>query len=157
MSEKKWIHFFESVTAVLFVVSLVCYDEIPFEDVGDLATDVQLTNTMLESIKVFQETLDQESFQKTGFILFFNKADLMEEKIKEAPITLAFPEYKGPQEYKASIEYIKQYFMALNRVPKREMYSHFTTATSSKNVEKVFNNVSDSVLKWSLRNAGLVE
>ncbi|ETO21010.1 Guanine nucleotide-binding protein alpha-3 subunit [Reticulomyxa filosa] len=122
---KKWIHFFDGVTAVLFVVSLTCYDEVPFEDVTDLAADVTLMNSMLESIKVFEDTLDFECFQKTGFILFFNKADLMQEKIKRVPITNAFPNYKGPQEFKPSVDYISKYFLSLNRVPEREMLLRF--------------------------------
>eukprot|EP01084_Bolivina_argentea_P010866 20279_1 len=29
---KKWIHCFENATAVIFVASLICYDEVMFED-----------------------------------------------------------------------------------------------------------------------------
>jgi len=153
---KKWIHFFDGVTAVLFVVSLTCYDEVPFEDVTDLDADVTLANSMLESIKVFEETLNTRCFQRTGFILFFNKSDLMQEKIKRIPITTAFPEYRGQQQYKPAVEYIQNYFLELNKVKEREMFGHITTATDTKNVEKVFNDVQQCVVNWSLRMAGLV-
>jgi len=153
---KKWIHFFDGVTAVLFVISLTCYDEVPFEDVTDLDADINMANNMLESTKVFQETLDQSCFEKTGFILFFNKADLMQERIKRVPITIAFPDYKGPQEFKPSVQYIQNYFLALNTVQERETFSHITTATDTKNVERVFNDVQQHVVNWSLRNAGLI-
>ncbi|ETO32033.1 ODoRant response abnormal family member (odr-3) [Reticulomyxa filosa] len=117
---KKWINFFDGVTAVLFVVSLACYDEVPFEDVSDLDANVELGNNMLESIKVFEETLAFSCFEKTGFILFFNKADLMREKIKQTPITSAFPNYKGPQEFQPAVDYIQNFFIRLNTNSERE-------------------------------------
>jgi len=153
---KKWIHFFDGVTAVLFVVSLTCYDEVPFEDVTDLDTDVSLANNMLESIKVFEETLAQPCFEGTGFIVFFNKSDIMQDKVKHVPITGAFPNYKGPQEFKPTVEYIQNYFLALNKISSRETFSHITTATDTGNVERVFNDVQQCVVNWSLKNAGLV-
>ncbi|ETO13745.1 GTP-binding alpha subunit [Reticulomyxa filosa] len=195
---KKWIFFFEGVTAILFVISLTCYDEIPFEDVSDLGVDVSSSNSMLESIKVFENTLQLQCFQETTFILFFNKADLLAEKIKHVPITCAFPGYKGPQEFKPAVEYIRNYFLSLNKNKAREMLlrflyffnirqkqivkgsffcccnntflflictvhsppffffsTHVTTATDSRNVEKVFNDVQQCVVNWSIKHAGL--
>jgi len=139
------------------VVSLTCYDEVPFEDVTDLGTDISTSNNMLESIKVYKETLAQPTFQKTGFILFFNKADLMQEKAKHVPITGAFPAYKGQQEFKPVVTYIQNYFINLNTATDRETFSHITTATDTGQVEKVFNDVQQCVVSWSLRAAGLVQ
>jgi len=153
---KKWIHLFDGVTAILFVVSLTCYDEVPFEEVSDLDADLSTANNMIESVQVFQDTLAFRCFEKTGVILFFNKSDLMEEKVRRVPITVAFPKYRGAQEYKPSVQYIQDYFMNLNKNPEREMFAHVTTATDAANVEKVFNDVQQCVVNWSLKIAGLV-
>jgi len=153
---KKWINFFDGVTAVLFVVSLTCYDEVPFEEVTDLDANVGQENNMVESVTVFKETLAYPCFRRTGCILFFNKADLMQEKVKKVPITIAFPDYKGPKEFNPAVEYIRNYFLNLNTISEREIFSHITTATNTENVEKVFNDVQQCVVNWSLKIAGLV-
>ncbi len=113
------------VTAVLFVISLTCYDEVPFEDVTDLDADLEEKNNMLESISVFSETVNSETFKNTGFILFLNKKDLMKEKIMKVPITPAFPDYSGAQEYKPSVEYIRDQFIAINLNTDREIFVLF--------------------------------
>jgi GTPase SAR1 family protein len=153
---KKWIHFFDSVTAVLFVISLSCYDEVPFEDVTDLDADLRSANNMIESLTVFDEVLGESCFKKVGFILFLNKADVMAVKIKEVPITVAFPEYTGAQTFQPSVDYIRDAFLAKNTLKTRDMFAHVTTATDSENVTRVFNNVQEMVVNWSLKAAGLV-
>jgi GTPase SAR1 family protein len=159
---KKWIHFFDNVTAVLFVVSLSCYDEVPFEDVGlddgDMDSE-ERGNNMLESIQVFTEVLSEPCFAETLMIVFFNKTDLMKEKIQSVPITTAFPEYDGPQLFKDSAKYIQKRFLKLNskeKNPKRKIVCHFTCATDTKASEKLFTDVQQSVIDWSLEQAGLI-
>ncbi|ETO30757.1 Guanine nucleotide-binding protein subunit alpha-like protein [Reticulomyxa filosa] len=88
---RKWIHFFDGVTAVLFVVSLSAYNELTFED-EDL-------NVMIDSLNIFEEQLNSPSFENTAFILFLNKNDVFKERVKETPITVCFPDYTGPQGY----------------------------------------------------------
>ena len=51
---RKWIHFFDSVTAVIFVSSLSAYDETIFED--------ENANAMDESLTVFDETVNMNWF-----------------------------------------------------------------------------------------------
>merc|ERR1712083_471332 len=76
---KKWIHCFEMVTAVIFVASLSCYDEVMFED--------EEKNSMSDSIELFGSICNNEYFKETAMILFLNKKDLFAEKIKTVPIT----------------------------------------------------------------------
>merc|ERR1711994_927127 len=76
---KKWIHCFEHVTAVIFVASLSCYDEVMFED--------EEKNSMVDSIELFEKICNNEWFKDTAMILFLNKKDLFAEKIQTIPIT----------------------------------------------------------------------
>lgn len=73
---KKWIHCFEHVTAVLFVVALSAYDLVLFED--------ETTNRMDEAMDLFDEVCNQ-NFPKTPFVFFFNKKDLFAEKVRQLP------------------------------------------------------------------------
>eukprot|EP00483_Globobulimina_turgida_P000476 UN00476 len=88
---KKWIHCFEHVTAVIFVASLSCYDEVMFED------DSQ--NAMADSIELFEEICNLRWFIQTAMILFLNKKDLFAAKIQKVPISVCFDEYDGPDLY----------------------------------------------------------
>jgi len=82
---KKWIHCFEHVTAVIFVASLSCYDELMFED--------DTTNCMHDSLELFKEICNLQWFVTTPIILFLNKKDLFEKKIHIIPLSTCFAEY----------------------------------------------------------------
>ncbi|RWS27524.1 Csa-Go2-like protein, partial [Leptotrombidium deliense] len=82
---KKWIHCFEDVTAIIFCVAMSEYDQVLHED--------ETTNRMQESLKLFDSICNNKWFTDTSIILFLNKKDLFEEKIKKSPLTICFPEY----------------------------------------------------------------
>lgn len=50
---------------------------------------------MHESLKLFDSICNNKWFTDTSIILFLNKKDLFEEKIKKSPLTICFPEYTG--------------------------------------------------------------
>ena len=50
---------------------------------------------MHESMKLFDSICNNKWFTDTSIILFLNKKDLFEEKIKRSPLTICFPEYAG--------------------------------------------------------------
>lgn len=52
-------------------------------------------NRMQESLKLFDSICNNKWFTDTSIILFLNKKDLFEEKIKKSPLTICFPEYGG--------------------------------------------------------------
>lgn len=62
---KKWIHCFDNVTAVLFIISLSEYDQVLFEDSS--------VNRMEESLQLFASVINNIHFKFMPFIVFFNK------------------------------------------------------------------------------------
>jgi len=147
---KKWIDQFSIVDAVLFVSSLSCYDQNLYEE-----DDV---NAMGESIRLFGLVLNMRYFRQTSMILFLNKADLFEEKIKHKSIRLCFgDEYQGEDgDAKAALEFITTYFLKMNEIPDRQIYTHVTTATNSENVKKVFHDVQHAVVVKALGRNGIM-
>jgi len=150
---KKWIHCFESVTAVIFVASLSCYDEVMFED--------QEKNSMVDQLELFANIVNEPTFEKTSVILFLNKKDLFAERLARGqPITLcpAFESYSGgATDVEDTTNYIKAAFVAKNRNPdESSIFTHLTCATDVSNVEKVFNDVQHIIIENSLMSAGLM-
>jgi len=66
---------------------------------SDLSLNIQLeddesVNRMHESLTLFGEIINNQWFQNTSIILFLNKKDLFEVKIKKVDLRVCFPEYK---------------------------------------------------------------
>lgn len=69
---------------------------------------------------------------------------------------MCFPEYNGPQTYAAGTRFIKDLFEKKNKQPNKEIYSHVTCATDTNNIRHVFTSVHDTIIKQSLRLAGMI-
>lgn len=146
---KKWIHCFEGVTAIIFCVALSGYDLV-------LAEDEEM-NRMIESMKLFDSICNSKWFISTSIILFLNKKDLFEEKITRSPLTICFPEYTGPNTYEDASAYIRMKFENLNKLKdQKEIYTHFTCATDTNNIQFVFDAVTDVIIKNNLKDCGLL-
>ncbi|VDH97251.1 guanine nucleotide-binding protein G(o) subunit alpha, partial [Mytilus galloprovincialis] len=144
---KKWIHCFEDVTAIIFCVAMSEYDQVLHED--------ETTNRMQESLKLFDSICNNKWFTDTSIILFLNKKDLFEEKIKKSSLTICFPEYTGNQTYEEAAAYIQAQFEAKNKSSTKEIYCHQTCATDTQNVQFVFDAVTDVIIANNLRGCGL--
>ncbi len=150
---KKWIHCFEDVTAVIFVAALSEYDQALFED----AT----ANRMTEAVNLFGDICNNKVFQESSMILFLNKKDLFEEKIKvkhigNQPAFADFPGKLGDADYyEKGSKYFLDMFLAKNMNKERKVYSHATCATDSKNVEVVFNSCKDIIMRKNMEAMGM--
>ncbi|KAK9302066.1 hypothetical protein QLX08_005802 [Tetragonisca angustula] len=119
---RKWIHCFENVTSIIFLVALSEYDQILFESENE--------NRMEESKALFKTIITYPWFQQSSVILFLNKKDLLEEKIMYSHLVDYFPEYNGPkQQSEPAREFILKVYLSTNPDPDRMCYSHFTCAT----------------------------
>lgn len=64
--------------------------------------------------------------------------------------------FPGPNTYEDASNYIKTQFQDLNmKKGVKEIYAHMTCATDTKNVEIVFNAVTDIIIKENLKDCGL--
>ncbi|CAG0894857.1 unnamed protein product [Darwinula stevensoni] len=146
---RKWIHCFENVTSIIFLVALSEYDQILFESDNE--------NRMEESKALFKTIITYPWFQQSSVILFLNKKDLLEEKIMYSHLVDYFPEYDGPQKDPiAAREFILRMFVELNPDAEKIIYSHFTCATDTENIRFVFAAVKDTILQLNLKEYNLV-
>ncbi|XP_033613639.1 guanine nucleotide-binding protein subunit alpha-14 isoform X3 [Fukomys damarensis] len=146
---RKWIHCFESVTSIIFLVALSEYDQVLAECDNE--------NRMEESKALFKTIITYPWFLNSSVILFLNKKDLLEEKIMYSHLISYFPEYKGPkQDVKAARDFILKLYQDQNPDKEKVIYSHFTCATDTENIRFVFAAVKDTILQLNLREFNLV-
>ena len=101
---KKWIHSFDNVNGILFLVNLSGYDSVLFED----ATQ----NRLEECYTLFQQTVNNPIFAEIPFYIFFNKKDLFESKIKSKSVKSSpvFSDYEGSDDAIETIAYLEEKF-----------------------------------------------
>lgn len=145
---KKWIHCFENVTAIIFMVAISEYDQKLVED--------DAVNRMQEALTLFDSICNSRWFTKTSIILFLNKIDIFREKIEEVPIESFFPDYQGGPDYEAGCDYFKERFEQLNMSDTKQIYTHYTCATDTNQIRFVMAAVNDIIIQDSLRQAGLM-
>jgi guanine nucleotide-binding protein G(o) subunit alpha len=146
---RKWINCFEDVTAILFFVALSAYDLGLRED-GTI-------NRMDEALRLFNSILNNRWFLDTSVILFLNKKDLFQEKVKEKPLSDCFQDYTGRNTYQDGVNFIRQKFVSMNRNPNRKtVYTHVTCATDTTNIQYVFQSCTEIIISEHLRDVGLI-
>jgi len=144
---KKWIHCFQDVTAVIFCVAMNEYNQKLYED--------ETVNRMHEAVTLFDEICNSRWFTKTSMVLFLNKSDLFQEKIKKVDLIECFPEYKGGCNYDSASKFLEEKFIGLNKSPKaKTIYTHITNATDTANIKFVFNTCKDIILNAAFSEAG---
>lgn len=145
---RKWIHCFSSVTCVMFVSAISEFDQTLFEDSHE--------NRLIESLRVFESVANNAFFHRTPLIVFLNKYDLFELKLKHASIRSVFPHYLGADDdpHEAAM-FIRREFIARNRQVDRQMFVHTTCATDTNNIERVFEACRQVILQENLKKLGL--
>ncbi|KAF7306308.1 hypothetical protein MIND_00421900 [Mycena indigotica] len=146
---KKWIHCFENVTALVFLVSLSEYDQMLYED--------ESVNRMQEALTLFDSICNSRWFVKTSIILFLNKIDLFAEKLPRSPLGDYFPDYNGGDNYDAACDYLLHRFVSLNQsAATKQIYAHYTCATDTQQIKFVLSAIQDILLQLHLRECGLL-
>uniref|UniRef100_A0A8C6T4N6 Guanine nucleotide-binding protein subunit alpha n=1 Tax=Neogobius melanostomus TaxID=47308 RepID=A0A8C6T4N6_9GOBI len=132
---RKWIHCFENVTSIMFLVALSEYDQVLVESDNE--------NRMEESKALFRTIITYPWFQNSS-IMYSHLVDY-------------FPEFDGPQrDAQAGREFILKMFVDLNPDSDKIIYSHFTCATDTENIRFVFAAVKDTILQLNLKEYNLV-
>ncbi|KAJ3168543.1 guanine nucleotide-binding protein subunit alpha [Geranomyces variabilis] len=139
---RKWLHCFENVTAVVFMVALSEYDQVLAED--------STVNRMQEAIKLFDSICNSRWFVRTSIILFLNKIDLFEQKLLKVPLQNYFPEFTGGTSFKAGCEFMTRRFRALRRASNKPVYVHLTCATDTEQIKFVMDAVYDILVQKEL-------
>ncbi|KAJ5600687.1 hypothetical protein VI817_001815 [Penicillium citrinum] len=144
---RKWIHCFEDVDCLIFVVSLSGYDQCLAEDHN--------ANQMHEAMALFDSLINGVWFRQKSVILFLNKIDLFKTKLAYSPISAHFPDYHGTNITMAA-DYFDDRFQDLNRTRGRRIYTHHTNATDTRLLKTTMELIHDDLVQRNLNSFGLV-
>ncbi|KRX83397.1 Guanine nucleotide-binding protein alpha-12 subunit, partial [Trichinella sp. T6] len=141
---QKWFECFEGVTSILFLVASNEYDQVLLED--------RRKNRLLESREVYDTIVNNRFFSDISFILFFNKTDLLSEKITRSDIRDNFENFQGNPH---SLHDVQFFFLGLfDSVRKNKaqpFFYHFTTAIDTDNIRRVFKDCKEIILDRNLK------
>lgn len=111
------------------------------------------TNRLLESCDIFETIINNKTFSNVSIILFLNKTDLLEEKVKVVSIKDTFNDFEGDPH---CLEDVQNYILGLFDERRRErtkpLFHHFTTAIDTENIKFVFQAVKDTILQDNLKS-----
>ena len=139
---------FQNATSILFFVSCIAYDE--FTEDGPCGT-----NCLVDSCNLFGRIVNLviHFFAHMSVILFFTKADLLEEKIKHSNIKEYFPEFQGdPRKLEDVQSFIFQMFDDRREGKPKALYHYFTAADDTEHIRFVFAAVKDTILENNLKS-----
>jgi len=121
---RKWMHCFDDVRAICFVVNLAGYNMVLFED--------DTINRVHEDLDLFSETVTKPIFQNTPIFLMLNKKDLFEQKLKKTSLKVCFPDYDGADDMKDALPFIAEKFRQKMPVENQERFRVFYVASRVK-------------------------
>ena len=130
---RKWIHCFDDVKALLFVVSLAGYDQVMFED--------PTQNRMHEQLALFAQIVNTPQFKTTPIFVFLNKKDLFEQMMRTTPLSKCFPEYTGGDDVQTALEFIKQKFTEKVQEQPKELHFAYVSARVKKDISYAWDEV----------------
>jgi len=129
---KKWMHCFDDVRAVLFIVNLAGYDQVLFED--------NSKNRMVEELELFQKVTHNKIFENTPIFLFLNKKDLFEVMIQKVDMKVRFPDYDGGKNLRAALDFVQRKFE--EKLPQgKKITIEFVSARVKADIRAAFNTV----------------
>lgn len=144
------------MTAVIFVAALSGYNSKCYED--------HTQNRMIEALVLFEDISNSVWFEEASIILFLNKSDLFEAKIKtidiKQPEEELFMDYDGGFDYDSGLEYITKKFLEQRRESgdeRTKIFHHATCATNTENVKSVFNDSKEAILAKNVQGSGWMD
>jgi hypothetical protein len=111
-------------------------------------------NIMIESLKLFEEVVQNPLFRTTPIFLFLNKKDLFEEVIKTVPLTKCFPNYSGPaNDMNPALRYIEDQFRGIveKHTPGKGLPIHVVAARVRRDMKLAFGEVKDTLKRSFLQ------
>lgn len=147
-----WAPYFDDIDAIIFLAPISCYDETLEED--------PTVNRLEDSMKLWRTICETPLLKNTDLILFLNKCDVMQEKLRVVPFSQHVVSYKGrDDDFEGCSNYLKRKFGQVHKShspQQRPFYCHMTSVTDTKSTHAILGNVKDLLVRKNLLNSHLV-
>lgn len=152
---RKWAAQQQGVNGILFFTAT---------DEFDVPSDEAEGKTRMEvSLQVWDETIHNEVVAgQVAIILFLNKCDLLEARMKKSPKAMkkTFKKYAGGGDVTKALEFMSQMFLGKVRegtaLKPSQIYVHQTCALDTQQMQVVFQSVRDFVVTQRMQRANLI-
>ncbi|KAH7949800.1 hypothetical protein HPB49_015403 [Dermacentor silvarum] len=111
------------------------------------------TNRLVESRSIFETIVNNRCFAEVSIILFFNKTDLLREKLLSGTTSIAdyIENFRGDPHNLGDVQrFLVNWFYQARRSQHKPLFHHFTTAVDTENIKVVFNAVRDTILQKNI-------
>ncbi|KAG0697436.1 guanine nucleotide binding protein, alpha subunit [Suillus ampliporus] len=147
-----WLPYFDQVNAVIFLAPISCFDERLLED--------PRVNRLEDSFILWKAICSSKLLSRTILILFLNKMDILEQKIRNGIMVKRFlPSYGDrPNETNDVVKYLRQKFKDTVRYCSPEpriCHIYPTSVTDTKAMAVTLISVRDGILRDHLKRADL--
>lgn len=98
-------------------------------------------NELEESMAMFESLTKMKRFKKIPIILLLNKADMLEEKMKEKPISDYLPTCPRDADCVTACNFFSDIFARLDKRPHGALHTHVTSAVNRAVFERTMKNI----------------
>ncbi|KAI0324728.1 G-alpha-domain-containing protein [Cubamyces sp. BRFM 1775] len=153
-SRAAWFPYFDDANAILFLAPISCFDELLQED--------RRVNRLEDSFLLWKAIIQSKLLAKCIIVLFLNKYDLLEKKLRSGIQVRKYLPSFGDRENSAPVlaHYLHQKFKDQHREhspqARRPFYGYVTTAIDTKETTSTLAAVRDGILRHNLQRADFV-
>ncbi|KAH9017575.1 guanine nucleotide binding protein, alpha subunit [Lactarius hengduanensis] len=152
-SRAHWYPYFDDMEAIIFLAPISSFDERLRED--------RRVNRLEDTYMLWQTLCSLQMLSKTQIILFLNKCDLLEQKLRAGVrVRTHVPSFGNRSN---DVDTVKKYFqshfkeIAKQHSPEpRRFYVHLTSVIDTRSTAATLRTVEDGILRASLRRADLL-
>jgi len=152
-SRASWFSYFDDMDAIIFLAPISCFDETLMED--------RKVNRLEDSYLLWRTVCSSKLLAKTQIILFLNKCDLLQEKLKRGILVKHYIRSygNGSNDAVSVTKYFQQHFKEISKQHSpqpRPFFVHLTSIIDTKATAATLSVVEEGIVRDNLTRADLL-